>query len=246
MDWLEEAGWSYDPKSQSIESVVHNSATPKLLILMMLSSPITLFPLFSGDFLSSFVASLVVFGLCYQLASLLTVNDNVRRISLSDLSQTVMKRNIRTLEHSKINILESKHEFTHQNLEVIVVEHEQFVGGGPGGGGMATSYQVRLVEKKLVGEERFFTCLEKNNDQGTLPHELRADIRGMEWNYRYDPAYDLQRILQSNIRDKAKAIEYGKRFRDFFIEGGWKELTRQPSPTFSNETAKDENRPFWE
>ena len=54
----------------------------------------------------------------------------------------------------------------------------------------------------------------------------------MEWNYRYDPAYDLQRILQSNIRDKAKAIEYGKRFRDFFIEGGWKELTPQPSPHF--------------
>lgn len=229
MDWLEEAGWSYDPESQSIEYVVHKSGAPILLVLIMLSSPITLFPLFSGDFLFSFVAFSIVIGVGYPLASLMAINDTVRKISLSNLSQTVMKRNKRTLEHSKINILESKDGFTHKNLEVIVVEHEQFAGGGTmgGGGGWITNYEVRLVEKKLVGEERYFTCLGKNDDKGTLPQELRADIRGMEWNYKYEPAYDLQRILHSNIEDKTKAIESGERFREFIIEGVWREITQQ-------------------
>ena len=191
----------------------------------------------------------------------MTINGNVRRITLSDLSYTVMKRNKRTLENSKINTLESTDGFSHENLEVIVVEYENLQGGGGEGGGGAsyvTQYQVRLVEKRLVGNERYFTHLGKRflkTDQSTLPSELQVEPRylvnnhgnkQLKWNYGNDPAYDVQRMLVLKAKNKTHALELSERFREFFVEGGWKELTRQPSPENSNETAVEENRPFWE
>ncbi|MGA0380536.1 MAG: hypothetical protein ACO3NJ_07030, partial [Candidatus Poseidoniaceae archaeon] len=160
MDWLEATGWSYDTETESIENVEYNSTALAMVVLMFFFSPFILFPLFIGNYLILFFTTPIVLGVSCLLAHLMTINSNVRRITLSDLSYTVMKRNKRTLENSKINTLESTAQFTHENLEVVVVEYENLHGGGGeggGGGGYVTQYQVRLVEKRLVGNERYFT-----------------------------------------------------------------------------------------
>ncbi|MEC7178931.1 MAG: hypothetical protein VXY35_04870 [Candidatus Thermoplasmatota archaeon] len=261
MDWLEATGWSYDTESESIETVEYNSTALAMVVLMLFFSPFILFPLFTGNYLILFFTTPIVLGVSYLLAYLMTINSNVRRITLSDLSYTVMKRNKRTLENSKINTLESTARFTHENLEVVVVEYENLQGGGGeggGGGGYVTQYQVRLVEKRLVGNERYFTHLGKRflkTDQSTLHPDLRVEPRHlvynhgnkqMKWNYGNDPAYDVQRMLVLKAKNKTHALELSERFREFFIEGGWKELTRQPSATISTEATGEDNRPFWE
>ena len=257
MDWLEGTGWSYDAETESIETVEYNSTVLGMVVLMFFFSPFILFPLFIGNYLILFITTPIVLGVSYLLAYLMSINGNVRRLTLSDLSYSVMKRNKRTLENSKINTLESTDRFTHGNLEVVVVEYERLVGG-EGGTSYVTDYQVRLVDRRLVGDERYFTDLAKRflkTDQSTLPHELRVEPwrlvhnhgKGQgEWDFGNDPAYDVQRMLVLKAKNKTHALELSERFREFFIEGGWKELTRQPSPAISTEVAEKENRPFWE
>ena len=258
MDWLEATGWSYDTETESIEIVEYNSTALGMIVLLMFFSPFILFPLFIGNYLILILTTPIVLGVSYLLAYLMTINSNVRRITLSDLSYAVMKRNKRTLVNSKINTLESTARFTHENLEVIVVEYERLVGSEGAGTSYATDYQVRLVDKRLVGDERYFTHLGKRflkTDQSTLPSELQVEPRHlvhnhgnkqMKWNYGNDPAYDVQRMLVLKAKNKTHALELSERFREFFVEGGWKELTRQSPPENSNETAVEENRPFWE
>jgi len=258
MDWLEATGWSYDTETESIEIVEYNSTALGVIVLLMFFSPFILFPLFIGNYLILILTTPIVLGVSYLLAYLMTINSNVRRITLSDLSYSVMKRNKRTLVNSKINTLESTARFTHENLAVIVVEYERLVGSEGAGTSYATDYQVRLVDKRLVGDERYFTHLGKRflkTDLSTLPSELQVEPRHlvynhgnkkMKWNYGNDPAYDVQRMLVLNAINKTHALELSERFREFFIEGGWKELTRQPSHAISNEVAEEENRPFWE
>ena len=258
MDWLEATGWSYDTETESIEIVEYNSTALGMIVLLMFFSPFILFPLFIGNYLILILTTPIVLGVSYLLAYLMTINSNVRRITLSDLSYSVMKRNKRTLVNSKINTLESTARFTHENLEVIVVEYERLVGSEGAGTSYATDYQVRLVDKRLVGDERYFTHLGKRflkTDLSTLPSELQVEPRHlihnhgnkqMKWNYGNNPAYDVQRMLVLNAKNKTHALELSERFREFFIEGGWEELTRQPSPAISNDVAEDENRPFWQ
>ncbi|MED5497937.1 MAG: hypothetical protein VX872_10295, partial [Candidatus Thermoplasmatota archaeon] len=128
MDWLEATGWSYDTETESIEIVEYNSTALGMIVLLMFFSPFILFPLFIGNYLILILTTPIVLGVSYLLAYLMTINSNVRRITLSDLSYSVMKRNKRTLVNSKINTLESTARFTHENLEVIVVEYERLVG----------------------------------------------------------------------------------------------------------------------
>ena len=258
MDWLEATGWSYDTETESIEIVEYNSTAGAMIVLMFFFSPFILFPLFIGNYLILILTTPIVLGVSYLLAYLMTINSNVRRITLFDLSYSVMKRNKRTLENSNINTLESTERFTHENLEVVVVEYERLVGAEGAGTSYVTDYQVRLVDKRLVGDERYFTHLGKRflkTDQSTLPSELQVeprylvhnhDNKQMKWNYGNDPAYDVQRMLVLKAKNKTHALELSERFREFFVEGGWKELTRQPSPENSNEPAVEENRPFWE
>ena len=257
MDWLEGTGWSYDVETESIETVEYNSTVLGMVVLMFFFSPFILFPLFIGNYLILFFTTPIVLGVSYLLAYLMSINGNVRRLTLSDLSYSVMKRNKRTLENSKINTLESTDRFTHGNLEVVVVEYERLVGG-EGGTSYVTDYQVRLVDKRLVGDERYYTHLGKRflkTDQSTLPSKLRVNPlhlatnhgnKQMKWNYGNDPAYDVQRMLVLKAKNKTHALELSERFREFFIEGGWKELTGQPSPRISNEAAEEESKPFWE
>ena len=257
MDWLEATGWSYDTETESIENVEYNSTALAMVVLMFFFSPFILFPLFIGNYLILFFTTPIVLGVSYLLAYLMTINSNVRRITLSDLSYTVMKRNKRTLENSKINTLESTDGFIHQNLEVIVVEYEQLTGS-EGGTSYVKTYQVRLVEKRLVGDERYFTHLGKRflkADQSTLPPELQVEPwrlvhnhgnKQMKWNYGNDPAYDVQRMLVLKAKNKQDALELSDHFREFFIEGGWKKLTEQTPPVISEEATNDGNRPFWE
>ena len=258
MDWLEATGWSYDTESESIEIAEYNSTVGGMVVLMFFFSPFVLFPLMIGNYLILFFTTPIVLGVSYLLTYLMTINGNVRRITLSDLSYTVMKRNKRTLKNSKINTLESTDGFTHGNLEVIVVEYERLVGSEGAGTSYVTDYQVRLVDKRLVGDERYFTHLGKRfmkTDQSTLPSELQVEPRHlvhnhgnkqMKWNYGNDPAYDVQRMLVLKAKNKTHALELSERFREFFIEGGWKKLTVQPSATISTEATEEDNRPFWE
>ena len=257
MDWLEATGWSYDAETESIEAAEYNSTVLGMVVLMFFFSPFILFPLFIGNYLILFFTTPIVLGVSYLLAYLMSINGNVRRLTLSDLSYSVMKRNKRTLENSKINTLESTDRFTHGNLEVVVVEYERLVGSDSGTS-YVTDYQVRLVDKRLVGDERYYTHLGKRflkTDQSTLPSKLRVNPlhlatnhgnKQMKWNYGNDPAYDVQRMLVLKAKNKSHALELSEKFREFFIEGGWKELTGQPSPRISNEAAEEESKPFWE
>ena len=68
----------------------------------------------------------------------------------------------------------------------------------------------------------------------------------MKWNYGNDPAYDVQRMLVLKAKNKTNALELSERFREFFIGGGWKELTGQSSSEISIEATEEEDRPFWE
>lgn len=258
MDWLDATGWSYNTETESIEIVEYNNTALGMIVFMFFFSPFILFPLFIGNYLILFFTTPIVLGVSYLLAYLMTINGNVRRITLSDLSYTFMKRNKRTLVNSKINTLESTARFTHENLEVIVVEYERLVGSEGAGTSYVTDYQVRLVDKRLVGDERYFTHLGKRflkTDQSTLPSELQVEPRHLvhnhgnkqiKWNYGNDPAYDVQRMLVLKAKNKTHALELSERFREFFIEGGWQELTRQPSPAISNDVTEEENRPFWQ
>jgi hypothetical protein len=256
MEWLERAGWHYDKDSNSIEQVVYASPIVGFILFVMfaIAIPIIFFGVLPNP-------NLFVFFLVYTpllglvvLAGLHITNAGwVKRIALSDLSYSVMKRNKRTLENSKINTLESTDGFIHQNLEVIVVEYEE-LKGGEGGTSYIKTYQVRLVEKRLVGDERYFTHLGKRflkADQSTLPPELQVEPRRLvhnhgNWNYGNDPAYDVQRMLVLKAKNKQDALELSDHFREFFIEGGWQELTEQIPPVSSDEATNDGNRPFWE
>ena len=260
MDWLEEAGWSYDPESVSIEQVEYGSAAWGVIpfAVFAVGIPIIFFDALTNPDMFIFV---LVYASCLGFSILggflISNKGTVKRIALSDLSYTVMKRNKRTLEDSKINTLESTDRFTHGNLEVVVVEYERLVGG-EGGTSYVTDYQVRLVDKRLVDDERYYTHLGKRflkTDQSTLPSKLRVNPlhlatnhgnKQMKWNYGNDPAYDVQRMLVLKAKNKTHALELSERFREFFIEGGWKELTGQPSPRISNEAAEEESKPFWE
>ncbi len=259
MDWLEEAGWCYDPESHSIEQVEYTSPSLGLFLFVVFAIGISVIffeTLYSPDFLVFLLVYASLLGLM-ALAGLHITNVGwVKRIALSDLSYSVMKRNKRTLENSKIATLESTDGFTHENLEVIVVEYER--KNESEGPAYYTFYQVRLVEKRLVGNERYFTHLKKRfmeADKSTLPPELQADAWGLAYNHGKireklyhgkNPAYDVQRMLVLNAKNKTHALELSERFREFFIEGGWKELTRQPSPAISSDVAEEENRPFWQ
>ncbi len=261
MDWLEEAGWCYDPESHSIEQVVYASPIWGVIpfVVFAIGIPVIYFgALPNPNFLVFLLVYASLLGLM-ALAGLHITNAGwVKRIALSDLSYLVMKRNKRTLENSKINTLESTDGFTHGNLEVIVVEYERLVGSEGAGTSYVTDYQVRLVDKRLVGDERYFTHLGKRflkTDQSTLPHELRVEPwhlvhnhgnKQMKWNYGNDPAYDVQRMLVLKAKNKTNALELSERFREFFIGGGWKELTGQSSSEISIEATEEEDRPFWE
>ena len=260
MDWLEEAGWCYDPGSNSIEQVEYGSPVFGLVsfAVFAVGIPIIFFEVLPNPNLFVF---LLVYASCLGLSAFggrhITNVGMVKRIALSDLSYSVMKRTRRTLENSKINTLKSTDGFTHGNLEVVVVEYEYPVGG-EGGSGYATDYQVRLVEKRLVGDGRYFTHHSKRlfkTDESTLPHELRVEpwrlvhnhgINSESWYYESNLAHDVQRMLVLKAKNKTHALELSERFREFFIEGGWKELKRQPSPATSNDVSEEENRPFWE
>ena len=115
-----------------------------------------------------------------------------------------------------------------------------------------------LVEKRLVGDERYFTHLAirfLKADQSTLPPELQVKPWSLvhnhgnkqrKWNYGKDLAYDVQRMLVLKAKNKQDALELADHFREFFIEGGWQELTEQTPPVISEEATNDGNRPFWE
>ena len=260
MDWLEEAGWCYDSESHSIEQVVYASPVWGVIpfVVFAIAIPYLFFMGLPNPNLFVFVVVYASMLGLMALAGLHITNAGwVKRIALSDLSYSVMRRNKRTLENSKIDTIESTDGFTHGNLEVIVVEYER-MSMHETSTTYSTYYQVRLVEKRLVGNERYFTHLEKRfmeADKSTLPPELQVDPWGLahnhgkkrkKWNHGKNPAYDVQRMLVSMAKNKAHALELSERFREFFIEGGWKELTRQPSPAISSDVAEEENRPFWE
>ena len=229
-----------------------------LFVVFAIAIPIIFFGVLPNPNLFVFVLVYTSLLGLIALAGLHITNAGwVKRIALSDLSYSVMKRNKRTLENSKINTLESTDGFIHQNLEVIVVEYEE-LKGSQGGTSYVKTYQVRLVEKRLVGDERYFTRLGKRflkADQSTLPPELQVEpwrlvhnhgIEQGSWNYGNDPAYDVQRMLVLKAKNKTHALELSEHFREFFIEGGWKELTEQTPPVISEEASNDGNRPFWE
>ena len=128
MDWLEEAGWCYDPGSQSIEQVAYLSPFWGVVSFGVFAVGIpTIF--FATPVELNSLVFLLVYTSCLGLSAFgarhITNEGMVKRIALSDLSYSVMKRNRRTLENSKINNLESTDGFTHGNLEVIVVEYER-------------------------------------------------------------------------------------------------------------------------
>ena len=113
-----------------------------------------------------------------------------------------------------------------------------------------------LAEKRLVGNgDTSPTCKRQEADKTTLPPELQVDPWSLahnhgkkrkRWNHGKNPAYGVQRMLVLMAKNKAHALELSERFRELFIEGGWKELTRQPSPAISSDVAEEENRPFWQ
>ena len=260
MDWLEEAGWCYDPGSQSIEQVEYGSPLWGIVSFGVFAVGIPII-FFVSPVELNFLVFLVVYASCLGLSAFggrrITNEGMVKRIALSDLSYTVMKRNRRTLENSKIDTIKSTDGFTHGNLEVIVVEYER-VSVHEAGPTYSTSYQVRLVEKRLVGNGRYFTHLEKRfmeADKSTLPPELQADPWGLahnhgkkrkKWNHGKNPAYDVQRMLVLMAKNKAHALELSERFREFFVQGGWEKLTQQITPVIQNEELEEKNRPFWE
>ena len=259
MEWLERAGWHYDKDSNSIEQSEFTHPLPVTIVFCFFFTPIPImsFMFVNGPIFFLFVSLAVcALSLACLLGYILTIKGTVRRISLHDLSHTVMKRNRRTLENSKINTLESTDGFIHQNLEVIVVEYE-VLKGSEAGSSYVTTYQVRLVEKRLVGDERYFTRLGKRflkADQSTLPPELQVEPwrlvnnhgnKQMKWNYGNDPAYDVQRMLVLKAKNKQDALELSDHFREFFIEGGWQKLTEQIPPVISDEATNDGNEPFW-
>ena len=262
MDWLEEAGWSYDPESVSIEQVEYGSAAWGVIpfAVFAVGIPIIFFDGLTNPDMFIFV---LVYASCLGFSILggflISNKGTVKRIALSDLSYTVMKRNKRTLEDSKINTLESTDRFRNENLEVIVVLYLRLVAS-ESGTSYTPEYQVRLVEKRLVGDTRYFTHREEwswdfGKNDSTLHPDLRVNPlhlatnhgnKQMKWNYGNDPAYDVQRMLVLKAKNKTHALELRERFREFFIEGGWKELTGQPSPRISNEATEEESKPFWE
>ena len=152
-----------------------------------------------------------------------------------------MYRNRRTFVNSKISTLESSENFVHRNLEVVVVEQVRLQAAEGSGPTIRTiEYQVRLVDKRFTGEERYFT-------DETLHPDLRIDVRRARGVYhKFDSSDNYQRLLVRNARNRSKAIQLRDRFQEFFIEGGWKELTEQTPPVISEEATNDGNRPFWE
>ncbi|MBA4735396.1 MAG: hypothetical protein H2065_05335 [Candidatus Poseidoniales archaeon] len=247
MEWLKEAGWEYDEESNSIESVEYWSPyvamIPFVIILIFFSLILTSFK--SNGLINDeefFFSFLIVFGVVFCLYGpiyfLLIAKGLVRRISLADLSYTLMHRNRRTFVNSKIRTLESSENFVHRNLEVVVVENVR-IHGGDGGVSRKIEYQVRLMDKRFTGEERYFT-------HQTLHPDLRIDVRRTRGAYhKFDSSDNYQRLLVRNARNRSKAIQLRDRFQEFFIEGGWQELTEQIPPVISDEATNDGNEPFW-
>ena len=240
MDCLEEAGWSYDPTSDSIESVAYNNPVLMMIPFAMFLSPIAILQLVlpGESSLFGFILTLGgVTGVSFLISYAVTVNGTVRRISLTDLSQTVMKRHKTTLVNTKINRLESKEDFIHENLAVILYEHSVTVTG-PGAMDARSTFEVRLVKKEYTKGNRFFGA-------STLHPDLECHSPYMAFNYREDPAHDLQRVLILNAGSQEKGMELRDKFHDFFIEGGWKKLSPNSpvEPDVENPTLS--NQAFW-
>ncbi len=94
------------------------------------------------------------------------------------------------------------------------------------------------MDKRFTGEERYFT-------HETLNPDLRIDVRRTRGAYhKFDSSDNYQRLLVRNARNRSKAIQLRDRFQEFFIEGGWQELTEQIPPVISDEATNDGNEPF--
>ena len=249
MEWLKEAGWEYDEESNSIESVEYISpyivVIPNVFVLIVIGLTLTSFKSYGAindeEFFFRFLS---VFGVlfCFNVLVYFFVvaKGLVRRISLADLSYTLLYRNRRTFVNSKFSTLESSENFVHRNLEVVVVENVRIHGGEGGPVRRTIEHQVRLMDKRITGEERYFT-------DETLHPDLRIDVRRTRGVYhKFDSSDNYQRLLVRNARNRSKAIQLRDRFQEFFIEGGWKELTEQTPPVISEEATNDGNRPFWE
>ena len=147
MEWIEKAGWVYDKESDSLERVDLKDPIFTMFIsgFLMLLLPLIFWEISSVNGPEGFtriIGMLLVIAVCGLVVSPLAIlyhdKAEVHRIGLSDLNYTTMDRSKRTLKNSNVKVLKSEEEFTHENLEVIVVrcEHMDYV-----------SYDVRLVRE---------------------------------------------------------------------------------------------------
>ena len=254
MEWLEEAGWVYDGESDSLERV---SFENPFITMFMTGILLSIFPFAFweisalngfGNF-TRLVGLFLVLAICalvlYIVVLLSTDKGDVMRIGLSDLNYTTMKRSRRTSKNSSVIILESEKEFTHKNLDVIVVKNHS----NDSEGGINVSYNVRLVRKEFLGNERFFTYYSDifGDDKGTLPAELQVPERDLIHNNRLGAGHHLQRSFSTDYRlSEQGASNLGEQLRKFFIEGGWMQLSQNSNLEQIAENPASTNGLFWE
>lgn len=95
MKWLKAAGWTYDPESDSIESVDFQKPYFMIISIALFLSPLPFIQLGrpTGERWILFVFTLIaVLAISSEIGKVASVNGSVRRISLSDLAYTVMRR----------------------------------------------------------------------------------------------------------------------------------------------------------
>ena len=249
MEWIENAGWVYDKESDSLERVDLKDPIFTMFIsgFFMLLLPLTFWEISSVNGPEGFtriIGMLLVIAVCGLVVSLLAIlyhdKAEVRRIGLSDLNYTTMDRSKRTLKNSNVKVLKSEEEFTHENLEVIVVrcEYMDYV-----------SYDVRLVRKDIIGNERVFTYQPNRigDNKGTLPAELQVSEGDLFQNKNIGLGHHLQRRFTPNYQmSEYGATVLSEHLRQFFIDGGWKQLSQNSNLRNLGENPEPTKGVFWE
>lgn len=131
--------------------------------------------------------------------------------------------------------MESKKDFIHENLAVILYEYDVVPQRG---GTKKTVFEIRLVDKTSTKGLRYL-------GKHSLPPELKCDSIHLAFNIPIGPAHDLQRILVRDSGSKERGFELRDKFHEFFIEKGWENLSRNAPINTSTENPSLSSEAFW-
>ena len=254
MEWLEKTGWVHDRESDSLERVSFQNPFPTMFMTGILMS---IFPFAFWEIsalnglsgLSRVLGLVLVLAVCALVVCLVVMLSTgqgvVMRLGLSDLNYTTMKRSKRTLKDSNLEVLQSEHEFTHENLDVVVVRTHSKDSEGRD----TLDYDVRLIRKEFLGDETSFTYHPDalGGNTGTLPTALQVPKQDLIQNKNVGAGHHLQRSFSTkHALSEHGASELREHLRELFIMGGWKRLSETSNSEGRTDDPAPSNEVFWE